>query len=318
MNIVAAKAKRCIVNIAPAGCGKSAATDTVVNLLKGIAIKYTSVTLAGLGRIAAEMSGFAGHVIIDDLGAEKSLWSRTATISVLTHLVYTHNVDKITQTARITIRDFFGSAAINIQPIMMQSIVQDDDWVAVVRDKCIRYYHLIRPIKPKKGLPAVCLEWGVPLEQVEEPTLKGAKWYQLLYIGLIQWSYARCLEHIPAMLKALAALDGRKKVTKEDYNLLYKLMQPMQLERYLLESTGFEAGRIFYNDIYCILVELASHKNLTIETIATDYKVHPRTVYRLLEQAKEYCYIKTNSPHKIMPTETAEKILKLAGVKQKW
>lgn len=305
-------------NIAPAGCGKSAATDTALNLMKGIAIKYTSITLAGLGRIAEEISGYGGHIIIDDLGAEKSLWSRTATISVLSHLVYTHNVDKITQTARITIRDFFGSAALNIQPIMMQSIVQDDDWVAVVRDKCIRYYHLIRPTKPRKGLPNVTLNWGENINNVKEPQRKGKLWYQILYIGLIQWSYARCLEHIPEMLKACAAIDNRTTVNKEDYKILYKLMKPMQLERYLLESAGFEAGRYFNNDIYCILVEIASHKNPTIETIATDYKIHPRTVERIIENAKEYCWIKHNSPKTIMPTDQTKQLLEIAGVNEKW
>lgn len=77
MNVLAAKAKKTMLNVAPSGCGKSAATDCIANLLTGRRKKYTSLTLAGLIRLKDELSQCADHVIIDDLGAEKSLWSRT-------------------------------------------------------------------------------------------------------------------------------------------------------------------------------------------------------------------------------------------------
>ena len=77
VNLLCAKAKRCILNVAPAGCGKSAATDTINEMLKGKATKYTSLTLAGLKHIAGDLTEYGGHLIVDDLGSEKSLWSRT-------------------------------------------------------------------------------------------------------------------------------------------------------------------------------------------------------------------------------------------------
>ena len=83
MNILTAKAKRCILNIAPAGCGKSAATDTVYLTLQDRTVKYTSLTLAGLKHIAGDLNNYGGHIIIDDLGSEKSEWSRVSTITVL-------------------------------------------------------------------------------------------------------------------------------------------------------------------------------------------------------------------------------------------
>lgn len=122
-------------------------------MLKEQSKKYTSLTLAGLKHIAKELTAYGGHIIIDDLGSEKSLWSRTATVTVLANLVHTHYVHKITQGYEIQITDFQGSAALNIQPVLMNSLVQDTDWIAVVRDKVLRYYHLIRPRKPKAYLP---------------------------------------------------------------------------------------------------------------------------------------------------------------------
>jgi hypothetical protein len=318
VNVVAAKAKRCVLNVAPAGCGKSASTDTVAYLLKERCTRYTSLTLAGLVRIAAEMTGYSGHVVIDDLGAEKSIWSRTATISTLAHLIHMHFVHKVTQSAQIEITDFHGSAAINVQPVLMNSLVQDDDWVAVVRDKVLRYYHLVRPAKPKRSIPAVQLSWGTRLEDVAEPEYKGKLWYELVHLGLTQWSYARVNEHIPMMLKAMAAFDNRDHVNLEDYRLLIKMLKPMALERYLLESYGFEEGRTFNTNVYCILVELASWQTPSIETVAVDYKVHPRTVERLVATAPEWCWLKSNSPTRIMPTEQATNIINITGVHQKW
>jgi hypothetical protein len=201
---------------------------------------------------------------------------------------------------------------------MMQSLVRDADWVAVVRDKAIRYYHTLRPIKPKKGLPNVKFDWGMNIDRVKEPPMKGALWYQLIAVGLSQWSYGRCLEHIPMMLKACAALDNRENVCAEDYRILAKLMKPMQLERYIIESYGFEEGRTFNNNVYCLLVELATWGNPTLETIAEDYKVHPKTVERLAGTAPEWCAIQPDSPKRLIPTEQTQNIFKAIGVNEKW
>lgn len=318
MNLVAAKSKRCILNIASAGTGKSTSTDTLGLLLGDKAVKFTSLTMAGLTKVRDDLVGFTGLVIVDDLGAEKSLWSRTATVSTLAHLVMQHSIRKITQTTTVEITDFQGAAALNIQPVMMNSIVQDDDWIAVVRDKVIRQYHLIRPIKPCKGLPAVKFNWGANFSKVEEPKRTGVQWQQLVAYGLSQWSYGRCLTHIPEMLKAVTALDNRTKNNHEDYVILANLMKPMQLERFILESYGFEQGRAFNNNVYCILIELASWGEPTIETIAEDYKVHPRTVLSLAATAGEWCMISPDEPKRLIATEQCKKIFERIGVNQKW
>jgi len=145
MNILAAKAKKVILNVAPAGTGKSVACEAAHRSLGERSKLYTSLTLAGLMRMRDELEGYDGHLIIDDLGAEKSMWSRISTITVLANVVYTHYVDKITQTARIQITGFNGSASLNIQPVLLNSLCQSEEWISVVRDKVIRYYHLIRP-----------------------------------------------------------------------------------------------------------------------------------------------------------------------------
>jgi len=318
MNILAAKAKKTILNVAPAGCGKSVACNAVARALGTRARYFTSITLAGLKRLEDELSNTSLHIIIDDLGAEKSMWSRISTITTLANLVHDHYVHKVTQTQEIRIEGFYGSVSLNVQPVLMYSLVADDDWVAVVRDKVIRYYHLKRPVVPNNTVPDVRLPSTPEISEVKGKIVKGRLWYQLVAMGLTQWSYARVIEHIPDLLKAMAALDNRTEIKPVDFKLLIKLLKPMQLERYFIDTYSFEQGRVFKNDLYCILVEIASFGEPTLDTICEDYKVAPSTARRLIENVKEWCFIKDNSPKRIAPTEEAKKLLDLCGVYDKW
>ena len=248
----------------------------------------------------------------------QSEWSRVSTVTVLANLTYTHYVKKVTQSYVMELTNFYGSASLNIQPILMQSIVGENDWISVIRDKVLRYYHLIRPINPQPYLANPKIDWSIPIQDVGITKYTGKLYYQLVAIALTQWGYGRAKEFIPKLLKACASLDGRRKVEMEDYRLLAKLMKPMQLERYIITSYAFESGRSFENNTYCILVELASHGQPSIETICEDYKVSPDTVTRLIQSAPEWCWIKQNSPKRVMPTEQTDKIFKTIGVNQKW
>jgi len=318
MNIIAAKAKKTILNVAPAGCGKSTATDTTYFLMRDRTQRYTSLTLAGLKQIQGTLRNFDGHIIIDDLGADRSLWARVSTITVLADLVYKHYVHKVTQQYELTIENFYGSVSMNIQPVLMNTLAQTDEWIAVVRDKVIRYYHLYRPKEPIYERPHIELDWGEPFQHVKAPKMKGQLWYQLVYMGLTQWSYARVKEHVPDMLRALAALDGRTKVNRTDYHLLIKLMQPLQLERYIIKSYGFETGRVFDNNLYCVLVELASFGTPTILQLCEDYKISPENTLSILSGMKEHITITEKEPKRIAPKKELQDILELCGVKQKW
>lgn len=307
-----------VASVRSARSGKSAATSKIKQLRKNEADFYTSLTLAGLERRKVQFSNYYGHIIIDDLGSEKSLWSRTATVAVLANLVHTHYVQKITQGQDIGISDFYGSAALNIQPILMNSIVRTNEWIAVTRDKTLRYYHLFRPIKPIKQLPEATIDWGESYMTVALGKAKGVLWNRLVALALSQWSHARCIEHLPALLKGAAALDGRTKVDKSDYKLLLKLLKPMTLERDIIDTYGFEEGRNFLNNTYCILTEIASYGEPTILNFCIDYKCSPSTVERLILAAKDWCWIKGEGNRRVVPHESTREILKTIGVYDKW
>jgi len=317
-NIICAKAKKTILNISPAGCGKSSATNTVYRVLGSASKRYGSVTLSGLHHLQPELNNYVGHIVIDDLAAEKSVWSRIATISALSHLVYSHSVSKYTQSLQLLIQNFNGSVALNIQPVLMQSLVDAEEWVSMIRDKVIRYYHLVRPSKPVSFLPDVKLQFGQDIQRVSMGEFKGKLYYALFAKGLYQWSAARCNEHIPDLLKACAALDGRTEVATSDYILLDKLMQQFSLEVNLVDTFGFEAGRVFNQNAYYLLVELASFQKVTLQQICVDYKVSMRTAERLINTVKEWCYLENKNGKVIQPTPYAKKILEESGANQKW
>jgi len=187
-----------------------------------------------------------------------------------------------------------------------------------VRDKVLRYYHLIRPLDPRRRIPHIDIGWGESMHEVKTPKMTGKLWYQLLSIGLVQWSFARCKEHLPELLKACAALDGRTQCNTSDFRLLIKLLKPMRLERYLITQYGFESGFSFLNNVFCLLIELASHGTPTIETICVDYKCSPATVIRIAKTAPDWVWIKSEGERRLMPTDHAKEVLQYAGAYDKW
>jgi len=310
---VASIARKCVLVVAPAGCGKSSAGKALYGLYYPNAFALDSCTRNGLKWLQEKISNFNGLVYIDDLGKVDTSYSRMATITTFAELCYSHFVEKITNILHIKVENYFGSAIMNIQPVLMQELVSSPEWEAVIRDKTIRYYHLFRPLKPNKALPEFPKPKSFDIDEVKLKLIRRKTWYELLRIGLIQWSYARCVEHIPDMIRAVAAIEGDKTATVYHMKLLLDLMRPLILERYLLEKSGFESGIYFHNNAYCILVELATHKtNLTVETVSVDYKMSYGNAARVLKTVPEWCILK-NSPGRVLPTKHALKVLKMVG-----
>jgi hypothetical protein len=318
MNILAAKAKKCILNVAPAGCGKSTVTNALARSLEGDCLAYSSLTTVGLMRLQKELSGSHNHVIVDDLGGEKSNWTRIQTLTTLAMLSYSHFVDRSTATGRIQIEDFTGGVSLNIQPVAMAMLVQDEQWKSIVEDKVIRYYHLFRPVKEVRTVPDVDVEWGGIIERVKLPSTRGKWWYQLMEIGKLQWSRGRRQEHISDLLRACAIIDGRQEVNTSDMRLLYKLLLTAQLEPFIITSYGFETGRAFNHNLYCILVELATYGQPSVEQFCEDYHISYKTALNLIGDEKPWCWLKTNSPSRVLPTDDSKSFLDKAGVYEKW
>lgn len=314
-SIICVKARQCLLLVAPAGCGKSVISNAIASSHPN-SIRLDSVTTASLSQQSDTFSNFWGLVVIDDMGKIGDTYSRKHTLTSFAELCYSHFITRYTFRASVLISDFHGSAILNIQPVILAEICRFPEWESVLQDKTLRYYHLYRPIKPNAAPPDFKVDWGIDLDLVEKPDHRYKHYSKLVGIAALQWSDARVLEHLDTLLKALAALDNRQVVVNEDFKLLYHLIKPMVVERYIMHKTGFELGRWMDTNLAAVLVEFATWKGVSIERIARDYKISPATTYRLLNEIKEWFEPSESMSKRLKPKPELRRVLKEAGVER--
>jgi hypothetical protein len=311
MNLICARSRRCLLNVAPAGCGKSIASMAAAEAEGSPLLKFFKLSIAGFHRVKDDLTNFNGTIWVDDLAAAGTGYMRTATVTAIATLSHEHFYRSATSDQAVVIDNFQGGALMNIQPILMQSIIQSDDWEAIIRDKCIRYYHFIRPKKPKKRGPVIPTFKPASSLEVVPPKMTGPLWWGLIMQGLAQWSYARAIEHISAMLRGIASLEGRKRVMRKDYELLGDLMRNVAVEPHLIERTGLEYGRVFHVNGYNVLVELISFRDVTLKQLAVDYHMSLQNAYNVMNTVTDWVMLSDNSPKRLIPTERAKIVMEM-------
>lgn len=313
-SVVCVKAKMCLLIVSPAGCGKSTISNSVGKAYTDY-VRMDSITRSGLSFYTEKFTNYEGVVIIDDVGKVDSIYNRKHTISSFAELCYSHFISKHSMAATVEIEGFRGSAIMNIQPAILAEVYVYPEWESVIQDKTIRYYHLYRPTKPYEGLPDITIDWGLNLDIIHKPDHRYKTYDKLEKIAAVQWSDSRAMEHLDRLLRATAALDKRQLVNGDDMALLLNLMRPMTVEKHIFKKFGFETGRIMESNLSAVLVEFASWKNISIDRIARDYKIHPSTVYKLLADIKEWFVADEPMTKKIKPKKELINALKEAGVK---
>lgn len=312
-NIVAAVARKCVLNVAVAGIGKSTVTWALKEIWKNDVHVYDSITRAGLKFISEEMNNFNGVVIIDDLGKVDTKYSRMATVTTFAELCYSHFVRKITYNLEIRVENFNGAALMNIQPVLLHRLCEEAEWEAVIRDKTIRYYHFIRPLHPTATLPKIKLKRKRRLNIVKNTTKVDNSYKDLIQLGLTQWSYPRTIQHIDDLLKAAAYIDDRVLVHNCDKVVLLDLLRPMMIERYFMRKFAFESALHFDDNAACLFTELCSFNPLTIAQLCADFKITSKMARTILKQVEEYCYVEVNSEPVVKPTALAKELLEEMG-----
>lgn len=314
-SVICVKARMCLLLVSPAGCGKSVITDCIARLHPD-SVPLLSITRAGMRKYKEMFSNFYGVVLMDDLAGAGSIYERKETLVSFAFATYTHAISKHTFSTEFEITDFHGAVILNIQPSILAEIYQYPEWESLIQDKVLRYYHLYRPTKPNENKPSIKVDWGIDMDLVKKPYHHYKLYSKLEDIASIQWGDARVLEHLNSLLRATAALDRRQDVKNEDFQLLYRLMKPMTIERYIMTKVGFEVGRWMNTNLAATLVEFASWKNISIDRIARDYKISPATTYRLLSEIKEWFRADAVTAKKLIPKPELRKILKEAGVER--
>ena len=313
---IAVKARKMTLVISPSGCGKSCAM-TVIAKSTANAIQPDRLSVAGLCGMADKLTSYRSVVVVDDIATTQTDYARKTTITTLAALVYTHRIESIMAGICYQIEDFYGSALIGIQPILLLNLMLLDEWDASIQDKALRYYHLHRPVKPCLTLPNVQLEHGLDIDLVNdfEPDVENKEWRKLVALADCQWSKARSKEHIKDMLKAMAALEQRIQVENEDYILLAKLLMPMAIENIVVVKEQLEGERYLDNNLLALLAEYYTYNGeFSLAQVALDYKLSLSQCYKIMGQQNGYWQQMSKSPTIYQPSKRLTAMLKIQNL----
>lgn len=314
ITMVAAKARKCTLIVGPPGTGKSAVVRWLGRTLPEAYIRG-DLTMAALRKYTDELTNSKAAILVDDIGACNSDWNRIQTCVSLAELVYGHEMVKDTHQIKVEILDFYGAAVLGVQPNVLSEVVKHPSWHSNLADKSMRYYHLQRPLAPSREEINVECDWGEDFDDVLDWDGDSNLWSDLMDIGLEQWSYARAIEHLGDLAKAIAALCGRYTVEEQDLAVLLDLIRPMTVEMNAVQKLGFGSEATLNQNLIYLLAEFASYPIVTYEIIGNDYHLRPRQVQRILEDMHDWYYKVNQNPVKLIPTELLREVLQRAGVR---
>ena len=301
------KCKKLLLVVSPHGCGKSRASAFIGEATPGAKV-LDRVSAAGLANIE-DFNHFRSVVVVDDIAKTQTPYARINTMTTLAELVYSHYIHSRMAHMCFDIEDFWGSAIVNIQPVLLKSLVTSAEWEASMEDKAVRYYHLRRPSDPINKMPDVKINWGGEYDNVAEPDTKSERFKEFMLLNKGQWTLSRTKEHLSSFLRAAAALDKRQDVSAKDYEILDRLLKPLKYEALVMDKRDFESERHLDSARLAILTELVTYGHFTLEQLANDYHIPTSTAYRLMEDSSGDWEITRKHPVTYAPSpELASKI----------
>lgn len=311
--MLAIKAKKFLLVVSPRGCGKSRVSSFVGLSYREVSLQ-DRLSIAGLAKLVDELNGFQGVLVVDDIGKTQTPYARVSTLTTIAELIYSHYCISHLSGTHFEIKDFYGSALVNIQPVLLREVIRSDEWEASMMDKSIRYYHLFRPTNPNPLPPTLKLEWGIDISKVEVPNLKGTLANKLKKICESQWGLARLKEHVSDLLRASAAFDERRDVGQGDYKLLIKLLTPLALESVVCDKLELESQRYLNSNTLALLTEFVTYGQFTLSQLCQDYKISESRAYQIMQKMEKDWGIVKKNPTTFAPSDSLKEKLKGVGL----
>lgn len=319
VSLLGVKARKMILLVSPSGCGKSTAMNVIAKNMPDT-IQPDRLSIAGLCSLADRLTSYRSVIVVDDIATTQTDYARKTTITTLAALCYTHRIQSVMQGIEYEINDFYGSALVGIQPILLRNLMLLEEWDASIQDKTLRYYHLYRPLEPALQLPVVNFQRGIDIDVIKdfEPDIENNDWQKLLKLADMQWSRARAKEHMRDLLKAIAALEKRIDVQPQDYTLLAKLLQPMAIENAVVVKEQLEGERYLDNTLLALLAEYYTYNGeFSLAQVALDYKLSLSQCYRIMQEQNGYWQQISKSPTIYQPSKKLLAILKMQNLEVK-
>lgn len=315
---IVVKAHKMMFLVSPTGCGKSRAMS-IIGQYTPNSMSPDKISTAGLAELEQELTSFRSVFIIDDITTTQTEYARRATIITLAALCYSHHIQSEMAGCRYEITDFYGSALVGIQPLMLKDLMLADEWDTSIQDKTIRYYYMYRPLEPVIDYPLAQIEYGRNNEiRNFEPDKSNPNWEKLISLGLSQWGLARTIEHVSDMLKAIASLEERKEVIDNDYELLLTLLKPIAIENVVLEKLQLEGEQYLDNNLLALLTEYYTYGGkFSLAHVARDFRRSVQQAYKIMGSQNGYWQQISKSPTIYKPSKYLLDMLKLYNLEIK-
>lgn len=312
-SLLSTKAKKMTIVIGTAGSGKSKAMIAASRANTAGSIERDSMTRSGLEKLEKDLTGFRGTFLVEDLGNIDTGYSLMESVKTAVALAYDHKISKLNAKLDLEISDYYGAFISSVQPEIVPKMINNPAWEAVIRDKTIRYYHILRATKPNRKDIECNVKWGNDITQIK-PTKKRSKLYaELKRVFLDQHGLTRAEEHVEDFLKASAALDGRKTVSEIDVKTCLELTRPMRLEKTLVWKQGVASEKEFLVDHCYMLTEFATYKIPSYEQLATNWFVTEKSVKRILQNVSEMWTVRPKDLNHIHMRAVTKDALKESG-----
>lgn len=306
------KSRKMALIVSPSGCGKSVAMEFSASTQKDTLLP-DRLSMAGLKNLVERLNDFDSTIVVDDISTTGTDYARVAIIGTLIALCYTHHVESYMVGSEYEINNFQGSALVGIQPVWLKNLMLLPEWESSVQDKCLRYYHLMRPVSPNLVHPSAQLESGIDFELVKDfsPDTENIHWQKLIQLGIMQWSKARCKQHLIDYLKAISALENREIVNFDDYEILETLLRPMAFETIAVAKNDLEGEKKLNNNLLALITEYNTYNGqFSLGQVAMDYKLTLDHCYKIMKGQGVYWEQISKSPTIYKPSKNFMTTLK--------
>jgi ABC-type dipeptide/oligopeptide/nickel transport system ATPase subunit len=306
---------KCVMNIGISGSGKSTVLKLLNKNISRNSYILDTLTIGGLKSLAKKYSLQNISILVDDLSKSLTEYSQIHTLVILAELTYTGYFKRYTSQQEIEIIDYNGSAIVNIQPLLFSKIVTLPEYETDVKDKTIRYYHLILPQTPNRGLPQIDIktQYGIQNVKLSDSIEKHELFENALDNFTIAYSKARALEHLVDLLKAHALLNNRTEVTVEDLYVIETLSKMFRLEQNIFYKESLEGERHLDPNVLPILTLIASKGKFNVKDLMVTFQLKKSLAYEIIMRLEEYVSL-VSGQSEIIPKENTIELLKDSGI----
>jgi ABC-type oligopeptide transport system ATPase subunit len=312
MATISIMAGKTLAVIGISGTGKSTVTNIMSKVYRDQVVVIGAITINGLMKIKNKLTNTDKVILVDDLSVGATDYAQIMTLMSIADLVYTHMITKYTQHLDLEIRGFYGSAIINLQPLLYRKILLAPEFDTDIRDKTLRYFHIVYP-KQTNTIPPQALN---DLPRLRTNPHRGVDietshpYYKKIVENLRhEHSKARAEEHTQGLLRGIALVENRDQAIDSDYKIIYHLTKNFRLETEIAEKKDLEGLRRMDINIIPILTMINTFKKVKIDELCKIFQVKKKTIYDILANLIDYVIL-VQQKGIIIPTEYTLRLLR--------